>query len=347
MAEMTKKERIVAALNKDDVDRIPTNIWWHYTNIDQCPITLAQAQVATMRKYDFDFIKMMPFGLYGVNDYGRSVTFNQTLSFGNIKIYGHFEGDTTLERTEDWAKLKVLPATYGNYGKALQLAQHIKRILGRDDTPAIQTIYSPLTTAVKLAGAKRVQHDMSEHPDLFSAALEVITETTINFVKANIEAGVDGFFLASQTASSAFCSEELYETFGKFYDLKVLDAYKDITYFNAVHIHGANTYWRTLSEYPVKAINWHDRWVPPTMADARKLSDKCFMGGLHETGVLSTANPDGVRMHVMEAIDSAGRKGLILTPGCVAAPDDRSLDFHIPVENIFAVRNAAEAYSKT
>jgi hypothetical protein len=71
------------------------------------------------------------------------------------------------------------------------------------------------------------------------------------------------------------------------------------------------------------------------------------MGGLHETGVLSTANPDGVKTHVMEAILSGGRKGLILTPGCVAAPDDHSLDFHIPVQNIFAVRNAAEAYSKT
>ncbi len=59
--------------------------------------------------------------------------------------------------------------------------------------PFVQTIFSPLTTAKKLAGMRLFQ-DMRSHPDYVHQALKAITQTCIDFVAENLAAGVSGFF---------------------------------------------------------------------------------------------------------------------------------------------------------
>src|SRR5699024_6635172 len=144
-------------------------------------------------------------------------------------------GITTVE---DWGRLEVLPAMHGTYGKQVQLAQYITKLL-KGDAPSVQTIFSPLTTALKLGG-ERLFLDMKENPALVKQALEVIEETTINFVKANIEAGVDGFFFATQCATYDLLTEEEYKEFGEPYDLRVIESYNKETSINIAHIHGYN-----------------------------------------------------------------------------------------------------------
>lgn len=39
MELMTKRERIQAALNKQEVDRIPLSIWHHMPDVDQDPLS--------------------------------------------------------------------------------------------------------------------------------------------------------------------------------------------------------------------------------------------------------------------------------------------------------------------
>jgi uroporphyrinogen decarboxylase len=175
---------------------------------------------------------------------------------------------------------------------------------------------------------------MRSHPEYLHQALAAITETTINFVKLNIEAGVAGFFFATQCANKEWITEAEHDEFGAAYDLKVINAYKDLTYFNIAHIHGDNTMFEKVADYPCNCINWHDRWVSPNMVEARKLSDKCFLGGINEKW-LSKAKPEEVRSHIREGILAAGRTGLMVTPGCVAELDT-------PVVNFYAARTAVE-----
>ena len=39
---MTHKERVIAAINKEEVDRIPLSIWYHMPHKDQDAIALAE-----------------------------------------------------------------------------------------------------------------------------------------------------------------------------------------------------------------------------------------------------------------------------------------------------------------
>ncbi|MFT8908194.1 MAG: uroporphyrinogen decarboxylase family protein [Lentilactobacillus diolivorans] len=333
---MNHYERIKAALNFQPVDRVPVNLWAHLPEYDQNPKSLARKQVEFAQQYDFDFIKLMPFGLYAVEDYGAE-----------IKYYAQRDHPAVLSKPginhySDWQKVEPLPGNYGTYGKQVELAKYVREF-SQGQLPFIQTIFNPLTNALKLAG-NRLVLDIKEHPDEVKQALEALTETTINFINENINAGVDGFFYATQTATANLFTREEYLEFGRPYDLKVLNAFKDKTWFNVAHIHGDHTYFDLIADYPVQALNWHDRSVAPSLKEARRQTNKALIGGLHElpyedveTGsrpsILVTGSVNEVEKHVQEAIDEVNGKGLIIGPGCVASQE-------VPDANIYALRSA-------
>lgn len=337
---MNREERIRAVLNGQEPDRVPASVWMHLSDVDQDPRSLAEAMVAFNEKYDYDFIKMMPAGSYMVPDWGAKLDiFCDKYKEVEIAAPG-------ITCPEDYLHLNVLPATYGTWGKTLQLSQWMSKLV-KPNTPYMQTIFSPMTSLKKLAG-NRLLADLIEHPEKVHEALEVITETTINFVKANIEAGVSGFFFATQCATYDVLTDVLFAEFCKPYDLRVINAYKDETWFNALHIHGKNTMFDVSTQYPLPIMNWHDRQDGPTLKDAREKCGKTFLGGLREgpaivgsslqyDSILARPNitPDDIKKHIREAIDEVGGKGLLVGPGCVADP-------RAPEENLRAVREAVE-----
>lgn len=338
---MTREERIKNALALKPVDRVPVSVWMHFSEFDQDPISLAEAQVAFNEKYDFDFIKMMPFGTYSVQDWGAQITiYCDKYKEPIVKRPG-------IKTIEDYTKLEVFPAIYGTWGKQLQLTQRLSKIIPKY-TPYIQTIFSPFTTLKKLAGNQLLTH-IKEDPEKVHVALQVITETTINFVKANIEAGVSGFFFATQNASYDVLNTQEYEEFAYKYDMEVINVYKDQTYFNVIHVHGDNIMFEKIaSDYPLNCINWHDRHTKPSLKEAREIVNKCFLGGIQEVpyfegnvlrynSILASKSSKEIEQHAKEALEELGDIGLILGPGCVADP-------RTPEENLEALRKSVNRY---
>lgn len=320
---MEKWERIQAAIKGEPVDKIPANVWMHHSIVDQNIENLAETQVALAKAYDYDFIKLMPYGLYSVKDYGVKVKY-----FGKVNEPPLVE-EYAIKEASDWTHLEALPVDRGDYGKTVRLAQLVGK-LTHGTIPYIQTGFSPLTTARKMAG-DRIFTDLREHKEEVKQALAAITETTIAFVKANIEAGVSGFFFATQCANYDVLTEEEYKEFGVYYDLQVINAYKDKTFFNVGHLHGANGMFALFAGLPFNVINWHDTWGGPSMAEARKITDKCLLGGVREIGftdengnlIRPSLLTDGSQQEVIDAIrkatvDQVGARGIMFGPGCVA-----------------------------
>lgn len=321
MDKMTRTERLKAALAGQEVDRVPISIWQHFSTVDQDPVSLAETQVKTARKFDYDFIKLMPFGLYGIQPWGAQIDiFCKVNHPPLVAEYG-------IKETEDWGRLEVIPPYFGSYGKQVELARQVMKLTKGEDLPFIQTIFSPLTTARKLAG-DRIFEDMRTNPKLLKEALQVITDTTIGFVKANIEAGVSGFFLATQCCNTDTITPEEYVEFEKYYMCKMIDTYKDATFLNIGHLHGENGMFEAFSQLPFSAISWHDRWCTPNLEEARKITGKCLVGGVREVpyfdadgnkvreSILKGENVREITAHVQEAIRQVDGRGLIIAPGC-------------------------------
>ncbi|MEG0566473.1 MAG: uroporphyrinogen decarboxylase, partial [Hungatella sp.] len=111
---MTREERIRAALASQEVDRIPCSVWMHLSESDQDPKSLAEEMVQQNEEYDFDFIKMMPFGAYTTQDWGAK-----------IKIYcDKYKEPVIVEpgikELSDYGKIEVLSANHGTWGKTLE-----------------------------------------------------------------------------------------------------------------------------------------------------------------------------------------------------------------------------------
>ena len=70
MRQMSRRERIQAAINRQPVDRVPYAVWRHFPVVDRSPAGLAQATLRFHDHYGSDFLKITPHGGYAVEAWG-------------------------------------------------------------------------------------------------------------------------------------------------------------------------------------------------------------------------------------------------------------------------------------
>ena len=72
-------QRLEAAILGKQTDRVPVAMWRHYPDEDLDPDKLTAYMLAWQEKWDFDLLKFMPSGTYGVEDWQVGTTIH-TLS---------------------------------------------------------------------------------------------------------------------------------------------------------------------------------------------------------------------------------------------------------------------------
>jgi uroporphyrinogen decarboxylase len=309
------------------MDRPPVALWRHFPVDDQTPDGLAAAILAFQKAYDFDLVKVTPASSYCLKDWGVQDEWR-----------GDPEGTRVYTRQvinfpEDWARLPVLDPTKEHLVAQLACLRLLTKELGKD-TPAIQTIFSPLSQAKNLVGRERLLVHLRRYPDALHEGLRTITKTTRRFIEAARKTGIAGLFYAVQHASYGLLSVEEYDEFGRTYDLQVLETAQDL-WLNMLHIHGDEVMFEQLASYPVEIINWHDRDTPPSLANAQKLFRGTVCGGLQRLQTMVLGDPEMVRMEAREALEMTGGKRFILGTGCV-------LPVTAPHGNILAARFSVE-----
>ncbi|MCC9076870.1 hypothetical protein FKZ61_012215 [Litorilinea aerophila] len=326
---MTHWERLRAAAQGAPVDHVPISLWRHWPHEDATAEGLANAMVRWQREWDFDLVKFMPTGTYGVHDWGAATEYAP----GNVgtRVVTRFG----VTAPDQWPELEQLDVGRGQYGQELEALRLAAQALD-NSVPILQTLFSPLTTARKLAG-DRIFADLRQHPDEFKAGLQIIAETTARFAQACVEAGAHGFFLATQCSTYRLLSEAEYREFGQPYDLLVLEAVKDRTEFNMLHVHGEDIMFDLMASYPVQLLNWHDRLTWPTLQEAQARFAGIVVGGINDRQTLLHGTPEQVRAEVQDALAQTQGRRLVVGPGCVIPTDTPVANIRAAVE---AVRSA-------
>ncbi len=325
---MTKRERIQAALERRPVDRTPLSFWRHFPEIDDNPRALAETLLAFHTRYDLDFIKVMPTGVYCVEDWGCRVAYRGGVDGSRFCV------DHAVTRPEDWGKIRPLDPEKGALGRELQCLREV--VKGRrDDAPVLQTIFGPLTIAKKLAGNEQFLTSLRERPAVMHGVLEVITQTMIRYAIACLESGADGIFFATQMADYGLVTAGEHRIFGEPYDRRVLEQVAERSTFSVLHVHGLGIRFDVMATYPASAINWHDRRTSPSLRDAQGLYRGAVVGGLDEAKILRDGPEEAVRAQVRDALKQTGGVGHILAPGCVVPLD-------VPEAHLEAIRTAVE-----
>ncbi|NIM92648.1 MAG: uroporphyrinogen decarboxylase [Anaerolineales bacterium] len=307
---ITKHERLRAAIAGEVADRPPIALWRHFPVDDQDPTRLADATLAFQQTYDFDFVKVTPSSSYCIRDWGVHDVWNGR-SEGTRDYFGR-----VVDNPVDWRELEILKPTEGSLGGMLHCLTKLSEALS-DETPFIQTIFSPLAQAKNLAGEDRMLSHLRQFPDDVLFGLNTITETTLSFIEEIKKRNVSGIFYALQHASYRYFDPEAYARYGEPFDRKILEAGGDL-WLNVLHLHGEDVMFDLASSYGTQVVNWHDRESGPSLPEGKAKVAGAVCGGLRRWDTLILGDPNSIREEALDAFKSLENgKGLILGTGCV------------------------------
>ena len=331
MRRMTKWERIDAALQGAEVDRVPISLWKHYHLQDRAPGQLAEVTLDLHRQFDTDLIKLTPSGLYPIQDWGA------TIQFGRDDDFLPLAPRPVINSADEWETLPRLDVHKGALRRELETIHHVAAGL-EGSAPFMMTIFSPLCIAYKLCGDKlsgrRLVDDIRQAPRQLHAGLCVIRDVVIEYAAACLEAGASGVFFATQMATHDLMTPEEYQEFGRAYDLPVLDSLAGRSRVTMLHVCGQNLLFDLVADYPVHVINWAACDSGVTLSMARQMTDTPLAAGLC-LDLLLNGTEDEVADQARDAIAEAGPRGFILAPDCV-------IKGPTPDANLAAVRRAVE-----
>jgi len=200
----------------------------------------------------------------------------------------------------------------------------------------------PLGVLNMIRGADRLFRDCINHPMEVMAALETITETLIEYIEAQCDAGAIGVALDTLFASWNGLSRALWEKIeGPFArELANVIRRKGKTVF--VHNCGHGCYFDSQIRFmePMLISFAH---LPDDCSDRKELKkrygDQVMLMGYVGTPLLSHGTPHQVMEECKKHIDdlAPGGMGYVLAPGCEFPPN-------APLENAVAMLRAAELY---
>jgi uroporphyrinogen decarboxylase len=327
MRQMSRPERIQAAIDRQPVDRVPYAVWRHFPSVDRSPAGLAQATLRFHDHYGSDFLKITPHGGYAVEAWG-CVESDEVLPDGHRAC-----ASCAVKAAEDWKRIRPLdPMSAEGYTQQIEtiVRMGFDRRIG--DALVLPTLFSPLSLARKLSG-DRLAADLREHPDLVRGALEAITETLVRFADLALTEGVSGLFYSIQAASRSAHAEEVYAEFGEAHDRRILESVAGRSKLTIIHCHGDALMFERLARLPGHAWNWDDRRTPPTLAEAQRQVRGAVIGGLDQWSTLRDGSPEAAVAEAKDAVAQTRGTGVIVGPGCV-------LTMNTPDDNVAAVVRA-------
>ena len=294
---MNKIERVTSALNGDEVDRPPFSFWYHFGLQHMPGRKHAEAQVDFYRAYDLDFLKVM-------SDYPYPLP----------------DGLEAIESEEDWRRIEPVAPDNKCWSEQLSALTMINDEIGKE-AMFIETIFSTWTTARRLARSGSLTAARQRHPETLLAAMDAISTSLAGYAKQVRMRGAAGIFLSLGAATDDVMTAEEYETWGRPFDLKILEAVREAA-FNVLHIHGKRIHFDSLLDYPVSALNWSHFATAPSLREGTMRSGKTVLGGIDEASASHVSAPE-ISEQVDNAIREVGTRGLIVTPGCSVATDTR------------------------
>jgi uroporphyrinogen decarboxylase len=318
----SKRRRLEAVMAGEEPDRLPVALWRHWPGDDQDAASLAAAQLLWQKTYDWDLIKVGPDGNYSVADWGVE-----------DRWVGNLEGtrETTffpVTEVQDWEALRPLDPARGKL--AVQLAALSKvRLEAGEETPMLATVFSPLTQAKHIAGRQVLLSHLRSHPQIVHTALEVLTESTLRFIEKARETGIDGIYYAVQHARYPLMNRDEFATFGRAYDLEVLQSAEDLP-FNMLHVHSTDLMFDLVADYPVRLVNWHDRESGVSLREGLAQIKGAASGGIDQW-TIHQESPEQMLAEARDAVEQTGGRRLVLGTGCVVMTTT-------PLRNLRALR---------
>src|SRR5712671_2874935 len=134
---MNRRDRVLAALRGQAVDRPPLSFWGHVYHRESSAEELVAHTLERWRRFEWDWVKLNPRKHYHVEPWG---------------VRYHYSGvpgekprlaEWPIHEGADWAGITARPSDAGALGEQIDAVRQLRRRLP-DTVPLVETVFTPL-----------------------------------------------------------------------------------------------------------------------------------------------------------------------------------------------------------
>ena len=306
---MTKRERVIAAMNNLPVDRPPVGFWFHFKPDQALGQACVNAHLDYYNTVDTDIAKLMCDGYF---DYPNPVAKN-------------------IKDSKDWYAMKPLGPDSAFIREQVERAKAVKNGL-KGGQFILYNVFAPFSSIRFGAGEDIVMKHLKEDPDAIEYALNVIAEDNATLCELLLtEAKIDGIYYCVQGGEKDRFSIEEYRRLITPGDVKVLEHANRFSEYNVLHCCGWAGIPNNLEDwqdYPAKAVNWACFIEKVGLKEGKAFfGGKCVLGGFDNraTGLLVNGTEDEIRAFTKKLMWETGAAGVMLGADCTL-PNTINLD---------------------
>lgn len=319
---MTRRERVLAALRGDPVDRVPLSFWLHNFVAENSARGLADETLRLARTFEWDYLKPQPRTQAFAEAWG--LRYRPSTEVATPFTVTH----TPLADARDVARLRPGDPRGGALGEQLEALRLIRKELGAG-TPIVWTVFAPIMVLTYLLGGglEQTLALCRAEPTAMESGLDAVAETLAGHARASLEAGADGIFYATNVARAGALTAAECRRFQRPYDLRVLDAVAGAP-FNVLHVCGACVHFDEFADYPVSAFSWALGEGNPSLAEGHRRTGRAVVGGLPAKPEFAATTADALAAQARRAVEEMKGRALLLGPGCSIDPDTPAALLH-------------------
>ncbi len=307
---MTKKERVLAAIRKQPVDRVPASFSLHFPEDVRKGQAAVDAHTSFLKATNCDVLKIM----------------NENL----VPAVGEMNGP------EDWDQVPAYTKSAPFIKEQLEL---VTRTLEAAEAEVftLATIHGICASTIHPIEARygyvAVREMLCEHlranPAPVLSAMDRICDVMCELTVAVAALGVDGIYYAALGGEHHFFTSEEFAAWIEPYDKRILQTAREAGVYTFLHICKENLNMNRYASYDALAdvVNWgvYENGFP--LAAGRELFPTAtIMGGLaNHNGVLVEGSHEEIGGAVQKIIAEFGTTGFILGADCTL-PTEISYD---------------------
>jgi len=312
---MTRRERVMAAVRGDQVDRVPVSLWLHNFATENSAETLAAETLRLARRFEWDFLKPQSRAQCFAEMWGLRYTPSRE------RATPYTVARTPLATVADLRRLEPVDARGGALGEQLQALHAIRKAVGAG-TPIIWTVFSPLMVLpFLLTGGRAMAVElMRSEPAAVDHALGAMAETLAAYARAAVDEGADGLFYTTNMATRELSTATECRRFQRPHDLRIL-AQVEHAPFNVLHVCGADILFDEFVDYPIAALSWATVPGNPSLKEAHRRTGRAVIGGLPAKPEIASLSPSEVETRGRRAIAEMDGRFLVLGADCSINPD--------------------------
>ena len=302
---MTKRERVLNAMQNKPVDKLPMGFWYHFSPDEDLGQQTVEEHLKLYREADMDFIKVMCDGYF---------------NYPNPFI-------ETVASAEDWFEMTPMGENSAYIRGQVERVKAVVEAVGKECC-VFYNVFCPMSLMRFGTNEEILMGHLKKNRAAVCHAFEVIGQDIKTLIRLLItEAGCDGIYYCVQNAEQFRFTADEYREIVRPAEMSVLEYANTLSKNNILHCcgwAGDKNRIEVWQDYPSAAVNWAVYVEQMSLGEGKVFfGDRCVLGGFdnRKTGVLYSGSREEIEAETVKIVREAGVRGVMIGADCTLPSD--------------------------